>query len=102
MRDGGSYRFVCGDLFDGTVEPGPYDLILSWRAIQGFSDSEMEVIARGLTARLTHSGLIWITVQNDPTAWETLVRIFVGLGYEVNAEPRRTVGRTALIFVASG
>jgi len=100
-REGGLHRFVRGDAFDPDVEPGPFDAILSWRGFHGFTDAELEELARALDKRLSASGYIHITVQNAPRTCSFLIDLFGELGYAVNREGSPE-GRVARIGIASG
>lgn len=98
--EGGRHRFVCGDAFDASVEPGPFDAIFSWRGFHGYTDAEMESLARALDRRLSPAGSINISVQNAPRTCSFLIELFTELGYAVNGGA--TTGRIARIRIASG
>jgi hypothetical protein len=54
----GSLTFVCGDLFDRAVCPGPYDAIIERRTLQLFEPTDRELALERLTARLALRGLL--------------------------------------------
>jgi hypothetical protein len=54
MRPGRRVDFVVGDLYDGTVCPGPYDVVIECRTLQLFvrdGGQALQVVANRLSAR---------------------------------------------------
>lgn len=56
-RDGGSVRWVTGNFMDPAVLPGPFDMVLSRRAVQCQGDRFREALRR-LAARVRAGGLL--------------------------------------------
>lgn len=101
-RPGGSCRFVCGDAFDPRVEPGPFDVIFSWRTLQGFGDRELGEVLRAMDARLSSPGLLFITGQNAARSTMLISDELTAMGYDVNPRVERLDVQTAWVLIASG
>jgi chemotaxis methyl-accepting protein methylase len=101
-RPGGSCRFVCGDAFDSRVAPGPFDVIFSWRTLQGFDDRELGEILRSMDARLSSFGLLFITGQNAARSTMRISDELTAMSYDVNPRMERKDVKTAWVLIASG
>lgn len=62
-RGGGRLAFVTGNLLDGDVAPGPFDVIIERCTVQLFPPALQEAAFDALSARLTSTGLL-ITHQH--------------------------------------
>jgi len=72
-------RFVAGDLLDGRLCPGPFDVVLERRTLQLFPDDERPAAMRALAARLGRRGIFFSHSHrnlgsrapraNDPSDW---------------------------------
>ncbi len=101
-RQGGALEFVCGDLFDTDVAPGPFDLIWSVRSLQGFTDEDLASAIRALDRRLRPDGECHVLVQNSVEAKNQIVGEFEKLGYAVNPPRDHERGRVLRIGIGSG
>ena len=54
---GGRLTFVCGDLSDPAMCPGPFDVVIERRAVQLFPEEEREAALDRLAARLAERGM---------------------------------------------
>jgi len=59
IRPGGSVEFVVGDLFDRSVCPGPYDIIIERRTIQDYPENERKPAIESVLVRLANPGLFF-------------------------------------------
>lgn len=100
-REGGSLDFVCGDMFDPAVTPGPFDIIWSSRSIQGFAEIEMTQAIRALDARLQPDGECHVLVQNSGEKCEEITAVFKTLGYSINPVAEEP-GKKLFIGIGSG
>lgn len=62
-KDGGTLSFVTGDLCDGSLCPGPYDVVVERRTVQLFPEAERIPALEKLVARLSERGL-FVTHQH--------------------------------------
>jgi hypothetical protein len=109
-RPGGSIRFVTGNLFDATVCPGPYDVVLERRTIQNFPDAQRETALEVLAARLAKTGIFFSHYHDN--AWRpgdqmhhSAERWFEDQGWTIwrTADPPGALeGRAAWLFVTTG
>ena len=100
-RDGGSLDFVCGDMFDPAVTPGPFDVIWSSRSLQGFTQTDMAQAIRALDARLQPDGECHVLVQNSGEKYEQITGVFKQLGYTTNPVTEGP-GKKLFIGIGSG
>lgn len=64
-RPGGRVDFVVGDLFDRTVCPGPFDVIVERRTIQRFAEPERSAALEALSRRLATVGVFLSLCLDD-------------------------------------
>lgn len=81
----GSSELVCGDFLDPAVAPGPFDVIVNHRALQGFSADDRALAVERIDARLADTGSVHITVQNNHVVNQELHDQFARRGYIVTA-----------------
>ena len=55
---GGRLTFVCGDLSDPAICPGPFDVVIERRTVQLFPEAERETALDCLAARLSERGML--------------------------------------------
>lgn len=99
--EGGSVTFVAGDLFDHDVAPGPFDIIISIRSLQGFTPDDARAAATAIDARLAAYGLVIVAIVNPTT--ETMEKVgepFRALGYGEDEE--RPGGKRLRMMMGSG
>lgn len=65
-REGGSVEFVVGDLLDGTVCPGPFDVVIERRTVQVLSEQERPAALAALSQRLSRVGMFVSLCLDDP------------------------------------
>jgi len=63
-RPGGHVDFIAGDLFDKTVCPGPFDVIIERRTVQRLPECERGAALEALAERLAPIG-IFLSEYND-------------------------------------
>jgi hypothetical protein len=85
-RPGGRVDYVAGSLFDASLAPGPFDLIIAHRSLQGFTGSRLAEAVDAIDARLTHDGRVKCGVQNDRRALHELRSLFRARGYRCSGE----------------
>ena len=56
-KAGGRLEFVCGDLSDPAMCPGPFDVVIERRTVQLFPEEEREAALDRLAARLSARGM---------------------------------------------
>jgi hypothetical protein len=66
-RPGGRVRFVSGDLRDGSLCPGPYDVVIERKTLQLFPPAERLSALKAVTARLADPGILYSHAHNG--AW---------------------------------
>jgi hypothetical protein len=100
-RPGGTVEYICGDLFEQDVTPGPFDVIWSSRSLQGFNDEDLELAIGRLDARLHSNGECHVLVQNSADKYKHIVGVFERLGYAINPDNERP-GKALHIGIGSG
>ncbi len=84
--DGGSVEFVCGDVRDETIAPGPFDLIVNHKAIQGLPRQDREAVISAMDARLSPEGVVSISFVNAEQILDEARALFTELGYTINPD----------------
>jgi hypothetical protein len=56
-RPGGSVEFLVGDIFDGGVCPGPFDVVIERRTAQIYQPPDFDVVLNKLADRLATNGI---------------------------------------------
>ena len=66
---GGNVRFVCGDLLDPTVCPGPYDVVIERKTLQLYPAEQQTAAIRAVAGRLGNPGILFShTHRNGPAS----------------------------------
>ena len=65
-RPGGHVEFVAGDLFDSTVCPGPYDVVIERRTVQWFAEQARASALSAIASRLNKVGIFLSQCLDDP------------------------------------
>lgn len=75
--------FITGSLFDETLVPGPFELIISSRTLQGFAQDKQRLhqAIQCLNSRLASSGCLCNFVLNSTLAREMISLELESLGY---------------------
>ena len=109
-RPGGRMDFVVGELQDGSVCPGPFDVIIERRTLQVFSEEERPNALDALLSRLANTGIFlshchdgaWRPPAEPFHATESLLRgRGLSLFYE-DGELPASGGQVAWIFTSTG
>jgi hypothetical protein len=64
-RPGGRVEFVVGDLLDGMVCPGPFDVVIERRTVQWFAEHERGAALTALAERLNEVGIFMSQCLDD-------------------------------------
>lgn len=70
----GALEFIVGDLFDPATCPGPFDVIIERRTVQGFSKDDRDRALRALAARLHPNGVFFSHCHDG--AWKPPAKPF--------------------------
>lgn len=65
-RPGGRVEFEVGDLLDGTVCPGPFDVVIERRTVQWFAEHERASALSAIASRLNTIGIFVSQCLDDP------------------------------------
>jgi SAM-dependent methyltransferase len=107
--NGGSVKFVAGDILDRSVCPGPFDAIVERRMLQLFPEAERGAALDGLASRLQPSGLFLSHCHdgrsrppNKPV--HHVERFFRERGWVISESREKgdRQGRMAWLFISTG
>lgn len=82
-RDGGTFNYVVGDMFDRSRCPGPFDVVISRRTLQYYPGAALPMALGALLGRLADPGVLVIHTHNAYPVAHELERWLRGLGFVV-------------------
>jgi SAM-dependent methyltransferase len=108
-KDGGSVRFLTGDLLDPLICPGPFDMIIERCTLQNFSDEERGRALDALVSRLKKDGIFLSHCHDggwrpDREPVHATRQLFVERGWTIwsRSAGHRPAGRAAWIYQTTG
>ena len=108
-RLGGSVKFVVGDVFDPTVCPGPYDVIIERLTMQNYPEQDQPRFLETISARLNPEGIFYshahsATIKGLDALYGQREKLFEGTKWtEWNGGPgSKPPGQVVWFFTSSG